>query len=563
MDCRLVVRSFLESWIATVAQWFVYALLASTLLAQQTGPDRTQLAVLSGAVVHAITKEPVRKAHVTLESAEEKHDAALVATTDEAGRFRFAAVNAGRYTVTAQKNGYLGSAYGSLKPEGDGSILKVVDGDRLENLTINLYPAAIISGQVFDADGDPLPGSEVILWERRGAGAKTSRVQETRAQASGEYRFGDLTPGTYYVSAGVGGWGESARRINVDASGNVTKVQDQRTFHPAALSIADAMSVRLESGQEQSGIDIRVQRSATLAVKGHIAGIIGSSTKYILSASIDIGLGSTGEEGEIAPNGDFVFPALPRGKHLLTLLDQGSSGLRVIGQSELELTDQDVSGVVISPYRPAEVRVRVYKEGERQPVTAGSVFLRPTQQPYDATNGLLQYQPQNGIYTIDSVPPGKYQIGFTNAGECYLKSVEAGQQTLDPRAIELADGAVLDLTMTFSPNVAMLDGDVEATHGHLPNSVNIILLTNALSDSPDTAGGSPLLDQSLHFSVDHLRPGTYMAFAAQEGDWDLWQDPAFVRHLLPLGVKVELHEKEHAHVHLKLITKEETEAARR
>ena len=50
---------------------------------------------MEGTVVHAVTKEPVRKAHVVLELSEGAHDSSLVATTDEAGRFRFADVKAG------------------------------------------------------------------------------------------------------------------------------------------------------------------------------------------------------------------------------------------------------------------------------------------------------------------------------------------------------------------------------------------------------------------------------------------------------------------------------------
>jgi hypothetical protein len=42
-------------------------LFGSAVLAQQTGSNSSQLALLEGVVVHALTKEPVRKAQVVLE----------------------------------------------------------------------------------------------------------------------------------------------------------------------------------------------------------------------------------------------------------------------------------------------------------------------------------------------------------------------------------------------------------------------------------------------------------------------------------------------------------------
>jgi len=208
--------------------------------------------MLEGKVVNATTKEPIRKAHVILEFSEEPHEAALVATTDEVGRFLFADTKAGRYKLTAEKAGFLDGVYGGTKPEDEGILLKVAGGDRLRNLTLRLFPGGVISGQVLDADGDPLPGNGVILWTRHPGrrAASDSPVGETTTNRAGEYRFDGLLPRVYYVGASAGAWGYATKQVPVDSSGKTTKLHDLTTFYPGALSLRDAQGVRVEGGAD-------------------------------------------------------------------------------------------------------------------------------------------------------------------------------------------------------------------------------------------------------------------------------------------------------------------------
>ena len=546
--------------------WWICFLLPCIAVGRQAATENDQLALLEGSVVHAVTKEPVQKAHVTLEQSEGPQDSALVATTDEAGRFRFAGIKAGQYKLTAEKSGFLDGAYGGAEPEDGGSLLKVTGGDRLHDLTLRLFPGATISGQVMDADGDPVPGDEVILWARRHRHGQitNSSAGHTGTNHAGEYRFDGLSPGTYYVSASVGTWGYATRQIPVDSSGKETRVHDLTTFYPAALSLADAQGVSVEVGQGQSGIDIRIQRGATWSVKGRIAGMSRSTANYSISARVAAGLGWTSEAGRVLPNGDFEFRELPPGKQLLSLLEHGPNGVQVIGSTEVNLIDQDVAGVVIAPFRPAQVRVRVVVEGEEdKPLTKGRVSLMPAHEPEDSLRTFLQYPPQNSTYVIDGVPPGKYRVWFNNASDCYLKSVLSGERMVDSESIDVAEGAVLDLLMTFSRNVASISGDVDPPQGQPNPSVHVLVISEEPGEHAEVRHRWPELDQTLHFSIARLRPGKYISLAVQDDNPDLWENSAFVKSFEAEGTAIELHEKENATVHLKVIPKEETDGARK
>ncbi len=543
--------------------WRVYFLLASVAAAQQTIPQPDSVGLVEGHVIHAATGEAIRKAHVILEGSAIEHDSELVATSDEAGHFRFANVSPGVYRLMADKTGLLSGGYGQVKAEDAQTLLKVSAGERVEDVTLRLFPAGTINGRILDGDGDPAAGYEVVLWTRHRHRRNTpnSPADQTTTNQSGEYRFDGLMPGAYYVSAGKESSGLAVREIPVDAAGRITKVHQLRTFHPAAISLSDAQSIRIESGQEQPGVDIQIQRGPLLSVKGRIAGTLSYSSKYEVSATVEEGMGWTSEGGEILPNGDFVFDELPPGKHRLILLDHSMSGPEEIGATEVNLVDQDVTGIVITPFRPAQVRVRVTMEGEDKLLTTGSVSLNPDHWDGHSWNSLSQYPPQNGTYLIDAVPPDKYQVWFNGAPGCYLKSVQSGGRLLNAEAIDVTEGANLDLLMTFSKKVASVSGDVEASESQASHPMRVLLISeDTASEWNKISLGE--LDQSLHFSIEHMRPGKYIAFAAQEDDFDLWDNADFVKLLQSEGTEVELHESQHANLHLKLITKGVTDHIR-
>src|SRR5262249_58067857 len=83
----------------------------------------------------------------------------LVATTDQSGRYRFDALEPGRYRVNVQKAGFatmLGSA-----PE---ATLK--DGERKTDVNVTIQRGAAIVGRVLDENGEPIANASVMAWRR-------------------------------------------------------------------------------------------------------------------------------------------------------------------------------------------------------------------------------------------------------------------------------------------------------------------------------------------------------------------------------------------------------------
>ncbi len=127
------------------------------------------------------------------------------------------------------------------------------------------------------------------------------------------------------------------------------------------------------------------------------------------------------------------------------------------------------------------------------------------------------------------------------------------------------DGASLDVLLTYSKSISSVSGDVEIPEDVSRTSIGSVhvLLIEEDTLAPLNKTWTAELDQFLHFSEANMRSGKYMAFAAQDGDFEIWDNAQFVKLLQSKGSEIELHEKEHATLHLKLIPKDVTDRVRR
>jgi Carboxypeptidase regulatory-like domain len=212
-------------------RWLFLALSESLAIAQ-INPNTTLTATIAGRVITADGGSPVRKAHVSLSQYRRASAIELVATTDENGRFRFADVEPGTYTLLAEKSGYLPGANGQQDYGDQESILKIDAGQEVSDISLRVFPASAIEGQVLDGDGDPASGCKVLLWSIQSR--HNVRVHDdTVTDRDGRYHFESLQPGTYLVSADANSEDEdSTKQIRVDSAGKRTICMTTVRFFP-------------------------------------------------------------------------------------------------------------------------------------------------------------------------------------------------------------------------------------------------------------------------------------------------------------------------------------------
>src|SRR5438552_19150128 len=126
---------------------------SQTPVAQTAEQKAKKQAALQGQVLNLVTGEPVRKANLTLEP--EHGGTNLKAVTDNEGKFSIENIDPGRFTLAAERQGFVTQNYGARRPSGPGTNLELKTSQALKDLSFKLTPQGVIVGRVVDDDAEP------------------------------------------------------------------------------------------------------------------------------------------------------------------------------------------------------------------------------------------------------------------------------------------------------------------------------------------------------------------------------------------------------------------------
>ena len=188
----------------------VALLLALSTYAQKKIP-KEDTCFVSGMVTKMADSAALRKAHLSLTSLDDPNRV-IGAVTDADGRFALRGIDPGPYRLSVSRIGFVTEEYGQRKPNTPGAVLTLRPGQELRDLIFRLIPAGVISGRIFDDDGEPLPSVMVEAFRQVYSEGKRSRTTARRVETNdlGEYRLYGLPPGRYFVSSIYPSWSRSA-----------------------------------------------------------------------------------------------------------------------------------------------------------------------------------------------------------------------------------------------------------------------------------------------------------------------------------------------------------------
>jgi Carboxypeptidase regulatory-like domain len=118
-----------------VALLFATSVSAQSMTSSSSsaGSTEQQPCTVSGMVVKLAGSEPLRKAKLTLRSADDRTRSVTIATNSD-GSFTFKGIDAGRYQLKASRVGYVTAEYGQRKPNDPGAVLTLRPGQNLKDL---------------------------------------------------------------------------------------------------------------------------------------------------------------------------------------------------------------------------------------------------------------------------------------------------------------------------------------------------------------------------------------------------------------------------------------------
>jgi hypothetical protein len=484
-------------------------------------PVPTGTARLRGRVVAADGGGPLRRAQVRIASPEAR--TARTTNTDADGRFEFAELPAGRYSISVSRNGYVSLSYGQQRPFEAGRPFELANGQTVEQVDFALPRGGVITGRITDETGEPmvgvrmqamrnqyLPGGERELLPVGGGpfGMTTNDL--------GEFRVYGLMPGTYVLSASTS---EGFASITTVGGANVVSPAESEghgtTYYPGTLNPDEAQPISVGLAQEASAAFSLVPTRMTT-----ISGIVRDSQgKPLAGAPLTIrtasrGMMSFARGTGIGPDGSFRLTQVPAGEHYLEVYPRG--GTVEFGSVRVAAGGGDIHGLVITTSPPATISGTVIFDGTSKAPKPGRIITTMTDprmfpRNFDDSGNI----DEAGRFQIKS-GPGRVLFAATSVGigmpaqGWSVKSVTHEGVDITDSPLDIpASGEISNIEITITDKVTAVSGTVRNSRGEQVRDYTVVIFPGRPVEAALATRYTRLArpDQQGRFETRGLPPG--------------------------------------------------------
>ena len=595
--------------IASCCLIVTFGVLGSSPVAAQTvtrdaaKPAAVGTASITGAIVSDdADARPLRRVRVGVMTSDRRVSRTVV--TDDEGRFDFAALPAGRYMLTANKQGYVSAAYGARRPNRPGTALVLAEDQRITGLTLRMTRGSAISGVLVDHNGEPFSGANVSAMRNTFVGTGQRSLLPVASAVSddrGQYRLWGLAAGDYVISANAGFASQTrdndiARLTDADIKRALSEVAAgsarpggpsdagadpevrPRTvgyaavFYPGTSVAAQAIPIKLGVTEERTGVDFPMALVYTARVEGSIAvpeGVNPQTVSVQLIGSAPQGFTfDMFRRSAPTKDGTFTFAGVPPGPY--AALAQAQPPVRPTAPSlppggpprpshwaraDIVVDGQDIAGVSLTLQPGLTVTGRIQFEGTSAPppdLSRIRINMFPVQAQGEVSLGQAQIQPDAaGSFTIHGLTPGRYRLTAIipaprpDANPWQLKSsVLQGRDTVDT-PIDLRDSAN-DAVITFTDRVSELSGLVQDAGGQPAPEYHIVLFARDKAYWTPTSRRIRTIRPGADgkYVIANLPPGDYLLTAVTDMEQGEQFDPTFLEVLSRSSIAVAIAEGE-------------------
>lgn len=490
------------AWIQYYLRYCVLALCflaASTIALAQTqsdassGSDSTGPVTITGRVINASSGQPIARALVRFGSW------AMLTTYD--GKFEFDQVTDPNSFLTANKPGF----YSGIVP-GASSGVYLQASNAATPQVLRLYPEALFTGTVTEADGDPL--NHILVSARRSTFNGSSRswipVAQTQTDSHGRFRLpvpsGDYKLVTMYLPR-VNDTNEAALPVIL----------------PSENSSDALASIHIRSGEEQH-YDLHPVTSRSYTVTATFDTPEGLGFPRIMARSNNGGTISLPVHSSHGEDGGIVKMELPSGTYTLIASSRSPAGV-VEGQTTVTVADHDVSGIVFHLEPVPTIPVELQVDG-----TPTSDNPQPSLMQFGLMLEGNQFDPDNFSFPVPlmtqrvgsmsfTASSGSYRLRARNdQGAWYIKSISYEASDLLQQELVVGPGSGgTPILVTVSDQTSSLQGTCKLSGVQAPCWVYLIPTT----PSAATVFSVHSNNQGI-YSYAHLPPGSYQAIAFEQ-----------------------------------------------
>jgi carboxypeptidase family protein len=518
--------------------------VALPALPQQHAQHSGERFDVSGKVVNAITGEVLHKASIQLVPTTQREKPFRFDVGSD-GSFEFHGLDPGKYSLVGEARDF---PQQSFEQHENFNTAIVVGPDKVSTgIIFRLRPEGSIAGRVLDEHNEPVRDAQVMLFERSTDTGK--RLVERRSQVmsneQGEYRFGHLRPGMYYLAVAAQPWyrrylqqvvmrnrGASAPAADVDPALDAAY---PITYYPGTSDADNAGALIVHSGDRLSAdFDLTPVPSLHVTLL-NTRSEMGRPVQPNLRArvfgdswvSVQPTMGWRQNEMEMS--------GIAPGDYSLNLMQRGGAENRLSSQDVSLRGDTEFDAATVATVE--QVHGRIKYDGTHTPPNA---FLQL--RDVNARGGMGTRLDENGEFKLQPPHAGRYVVALANAPGYAIRSISATGARVSGRTLDLTGAEPVELTIEASQEVAQIDGTV--MNGDKPASGTMVVL--APQEMADNASlfRRDQSDSDGTFTLRDVVPGRYTAIALQKG-WDMeWASPEALRPYLAKGTPVVVSGKE-------------------
>lgn len=499
---------FLAIWIFALA-----ALSTSTAQVQnqrqaETASQTPRKGVARGRVIYDDTRRPLRRIGVMLSDPAARSRRFLMGWTNGRGEFQIRDVPYGTYFVSVEAPGIIPlNPYGPDAAQNEQLSITVGAAASPESV-IRVKRGGAISGKVTYADGDPVINGSINAfrktdgrWRRVYVGGPSD--DRVLTDERGVYRISGLLPGEYLVGAAEQKMGIELTTQDSSDGNQLNRSLLPATYYDGATSLSSATVLQVQSGEEETGINITlVEPSAHI-----ISGLVTLSTNSLPVVRGRVSLRRKGETERASDLEEPVVNTDDEGRFIFDEVYEGSYALKVTPPQDISAFRDDpiasrASVVQVKKFVPKRLdlivagsdltNLNIVVSGGRRvsgvvTVDGGKPLPRAAPIVMESVDGyagepLFGLAQQDGSFTVEGVAAGRYYIRTTvpPGNEYYTKSVMHDRLDLTHEALIVKeDEDINGVRVVLSPDVARFTGRVLASDGKTPRGGVGILFVSA------------------------------------------------------------------------------------
>ena len=556
-------RSLLALLLLLVVPSLVFAQMPT--MPDARSEARKETCTLSGTVVRKADGAPLKGATVWLGS-DESHERTIATTTAADGRFELRNVPAGHYTLTVHRNGYVDAQYGQKKPNDPGSTLTLRPGQELADLVFKLGRTGVITGRVFDEDGEPMQGIRVhaLRDAYMNGRIQLQEIDERESNDLGEFRLFGLSPGRYLISAEPETWNRVVGDREFSGADKSGERGYAKLYYPGVADSGKASTITVKEGDEITSIDILMKQVTVYRVRGKVVNLLPKpsgrrwSQVDVLRINQGAGWESIGGTSASDAEGTFDIREIPAGNYKIRVIWRSDDGRMHVTQQDFIVGNADVEGLTLTIGEGVNIPGQVTWVGAPRLERQG-FFIAAMPMENEPFPGITAEVDDNNQFTLKDVYDGEFRLDAWGVSkDCYIKEVRYSDSIVPDVTIRVTKGAVGPLEITLSSRGAHVQGTV-LNEDTLP-AVGAWVV--AIPDKKTRhASYSANTDQYGHFEVRGLPPGKYKLFSWTGLQQGAWEDPEFLKEQEAKATVIEVNEGDTKTVELMLIPVKEAEVA--